>query len=134
MARKVIKYKESRSNNNLNYNEWIDLNLKLICENNGGKIDFIGKTEGLTGKRKYEDAKQTLEHENLAMITVMNSTLLPLGEEVCKVGGWINYLESIREANKTKTKPTINIKQIITWIGWTIMVAAAIFAIIEFLF
>ena len=121
--------------------EWIDINLKLIIESKSSNLDYVNRIGDSANYNERDYVIETLGMLGLAKCDNFGGTLMDLGETIRDNydGSYLNYLESIESANKTIANPTKKniiqkIKVVGKFIGWVIMVTAAIFAIMEFLF
>jgi hypothetical protein len=102
MSEKVIKTEEPTSKIMLSEDEFIDENLKRLCANNGGKIEFVSRENGYVDKYKLDDLIELFHRYDLADIKATKSTLTSFGEKVCKDGGWIKYWQIKRQVETLK--------------------------------
>lgn len=110
--------KINTKNNNLNnknelsYDEWLDTNMKNICNHKSGRISYINRNNKSPDKYDTEKIINELALLDLANADFMSATLRPLGEQVCKIGGWLKYLE-LKNENELKEREEENeIKQL----------------------
>ncbi len=100
--------------------EFINENLRRICANNGGKIEFVNQKKRYANSHDVDELSKLFRQLDLADIKPAKSTLTSFGEHVCKAGGWIKYQQKISIMNKRKT-----IKKILKW-GFGIIITAMI--------
>lgn len=82
--------------------EFIDENLKRICENNGGQIEFTSRENGFVNQARLNEISELFDKHDLADIKPTKSTLTSFGEKVCKEGGWLKYLQIKRQIETLK--------------------------------
>ena len=93
-VQKVIpEDKSQKQNEELDYNVWIDINIKNICKKERGRVEYVSRKNGQPNKYDTEKIIDELEKLDLADANALNATLTRKGEEVCKAGGWIEYLK-----------------------------------------
>ena len=83
----------SNNRNELNYNEWIDANMKNICNHKNGRISYVNRRNKSPNKVETNKIIQELSLLDLADANALSATLRPFGEKICKIGGWLKYLE-----------------------------------------
>lgn len=82
--------------------EFIDENLRRICENNGGQIEFTSRENGFVNQARLNEISELFDKHDLADIKPTKSILSSFGEKVCKEGGWIKYLDLKRQTEICK--------------------------------
>lgn len=103
-------------------NKLIDINLRLICNNNSKEeyyISFKDEKGNQIDPLDLDPKTIALEMEEKGLIWMNdeNCKLKSLGQEVCKNGGWLKHLElekerimKEKEENRATVNNTINIR------------------------
>jgi hypothetical protein len=102
MIEKVNREEKTSSKISLTEDEYIDVNLKKIYADNGGKIAFVTRNNRHGNANTLSELTELFQQHNLAEVKATRSILTSFGEEVCKVGGWIKYLELQTKINQEK--------------------------------
>lgn len=84
--------KNTNKNEEMNYDVWIDVNMKNICNKGRDRIEYISTKNRPTNKDETQKLIDELIKLDLAYANALSATLTRKGEEVCKAGGWIEYL------------------------------------------
>ncbi len=91
---KVIPGNESpNKNEEMGYDVWIDINMKRICNKDRSNIEYINRKNRQPGKYEIQKLIDELKKLDLADANTSTATLTRKGEEVCKAGGWLEYLK-----------------------------------------
>ena len=102
-VQKIISDDNSLNNKTeLSYNEWIDANMENICNHKSGRIKYVNTNNKSPNKVETDKIAQELSLLDLADANAMSATLRPLGEHVCKVGGWLRHLEIEQQVDTLK--------------------------------
>lgn len=108
MVRKVISNsKQSKEGKELSYNEWIDKNFKIICDNKNPASNLINHEGYNANIPETEKIFKKFKNIELADINHNGRQILKLGEIVKKAGGWIKYQNKLEE-EKWKEKEREN--------------------------
>ncbi len=93
-VQKVIpEDKSPKQNEELDYDVWIDINIKNICKKERGRVEYVSRKNGQPNKYDTEKIVTELKKLDLADANALTATLTRKGEEVCKAGGWIEYIK-----------------------------------------
>lgn len=97
MVEKVISPESKDPRIEVNYDDWVDKNFKIVCESKGVTHEYLNRYGYPTNNYEFNEVVKSLT--NLAAINYNSSHLTNLGEIVKSVGGWLKYLE-IEEERK----------------------------------
>lgn len=86
----------------LSYDEWIDANMKNICSHKSGRVEYVNRRNKSPNKYETEKISHELALLDLADADAMSARLRSFGEKVCNAGGWLKYLEIIRQVDTLK--------------------------------
>lgn len=112
---------ERNKRRKLSYDEWIDENLKRICEHKNGRIVYVNRMNQPPDKYEVEKLIDELYSLDLADADRLDADLLKKGEEACRAGGWIGYLNQKGKDTEVKPKSFLekikSIHKTTVWIG-----------------
>lgn len=102
MTIEFVKHEENNSMKLMAEDEWIDVNLKLICENNGKKVIFVSRKGGRANKNDRAELALLFEKNDLGLIGTMKSSLSTKGKLISSEFecSWLKYLEFIKEEER----------------------------------
>jgi hypothetical protein len=106
----------SENNEEMDYNDWIAINMKNICEKGNIRVKYVSRKNRQPNKNETQKIINELEKLDLADANALSVTLTVKGENVCKAGGWIEYLKqqenqssSLNRLDNNKTIPNTTI-------------------------
>jgi hypothetical protein len=108
----VHEDKSPNKNKEMDYDVWIDINIKNICNKGRGRIEYINRENRHPNKYETQKIVDELSKLDLADANALTASLTKKGEEVCKAGGWIEYLKQQENQSSSldnlETSITIN--------------------------
>jgi hypothetical protein len=101
-VQKIITDDNNPNKHDFSYDEWINANLKNICNYKSGRINYVNRKNKPPNKYETEEIINKLDLHDLADADALSATLRPFGEQVCKAGGWLKHLEIKQQVSTLK--------------------------------